>query len=177
MYCDTTPSAVWLLCHNTLQCIVIQTSIIQPPSHNTLQCIAIQFPINPIAHVAIQYPIAIPFSAFQPAIQFCIATQPRLFLQYNSSYSSPPHCNTISTHCTPQGPRSRYNCILAIQKKIKNFTIVWAVAQKRFLHQKNFFFFIFHFHSFQLFPTAGKTTKNYIYLFFFFIFLNTQINL
>ena len=168
MYCDTTPSTARFLCHNTLQCIVIQTSIIQPPSHNTLQCIAIQFLINPTAHVAIQYPIAIPFSTFQPAIQFCIATQPRLFLQHNSSYSSPPHCNTISTHCTPQGPRSRYNCLLAIQKKKKkNFTIVWAVAQKWFLHQ---FFFFFHF-SFPLIPATGKFQKKkkkiHVCIFFF----------
>ena len=118
------------------------------------------------------------FSAFQPTIQFCIATQPRLFLQYNSNYSSPPHCNTISTHCTPQGPRSRCNCLLAIQKKKKKkFHYSLGSSPKRFLHQI-FFFFIFHFHLIQLFPAAGKTTKNYIYLFFFFfIFLNTEINL
>ena len=78
-YCNTPPG------HNTVQCIAIHSCLKSFPSplatiqiffflqhipqpsshlsHNTLQCIAIQLPSNPTAHVALQYPIAIKFSA------------------------------------------------------------------------------------------------------------------
>ena len=83
MYCNTIPSAARFLCHNTLQCIVIQTSTIQPQYNRRL---AIQF-----THCTpkLQYtsPIAIQFSSHST-----------LLLQYNSNslahlqYTS--YCNT-----------------------------------------------------------------------------------
>ena len=171
MYCNTTPSAARLLCHNTLQCIVIQTSIIQPPSHNTLPCIAIQFPINPTAHVAIHNTLL--QYHFQPS-----SLQYNFVLQLNLDYS----CNTIQAiqapHIAIQFPPTAHpkglghDTIASLQykkkKKKKKFTIVWAVAQKRFLHQKKIFFF-FHF-SFPLIPATGKFQKIHVCIFFFFHF-------
>ena len=151
---------------------MIQTSIIQPPSHNTLQCIAIQFPNNPNCPCCNTIPYC--NTIFQPS-----SLQYNFVLQLNLDYS----CNTIQTiqahHIAIQFPPTAHpkglghDAIASLQykkKKKKYFTIVWAVAQNGSCI-KFFFFFIFHFHSIQLFPAAGKTTKNYIYLFFFFHFL------
>ena len=71
-YCNTILATAHPLQYNLLCCNTILATTL---SCNTLCCVAIQS--------FMQYNIAL-----QPAIQFCIATQPRQFLQYNSSYSS-----------------------------------------------------------------------------------------
>ena len=65
-------------------------------------------------------PVAVLRYTYQPCSlsHDCIAIQFKLFKPTTLKYTEPSttqYCNTISTHCTPQGPRSRYNWLLAIQ--------------------------------------------------------------
>ena len=138
--------------HNTVNCIVIQFSLLQPFCHNTLDCIAIQS--KPTQQPLLQYtPVYCntnsTLQAYFSSIQYSV-------LQYNFhySFSSPLSCNTIAR--------------LAIQKKKKNFSQYnLGSSPKTVLHIKFFFFII---------SSSWKITKIYIYLFFFFILHNTQIN-
>ena len=117
--------------------LVIHSCILQYNFH------VVCFPTILQYNVAIQFP---PFSCntitshytTKVAIQFCIATQPTLFLQYNSSYSSLLLYNTIFTTIFFFQPSLlQYNCKVAIQIFFFFSQDNWAVAQKRFLH---FFF-------------------------------------
>ena len=91
LYCNTITSATRFLCHNTLQCIVIQTSTIQPQYNRRL---AIQF-IHCTPNLQYTSPIAIQFSSHSNpslAIQF---QQPsplaiHLILQYKPSQPTLP---------------------------------------------------------------------------------------
>ena len=141
---------------------ILQYKISSVSQHSTFQvyCIAIQFPaIQCLAYLLSHNTL------------YCIVIQPAFTsLQYNlycntktlklASPSSPLSCNTIET--------LQYNFFFF------SHNIVWAVAQKRFLHQIFFLFlFIFHFHSFQLLENSEKTSIHI----FFFSFSHTQINL
>ena len=129
---------------------ILQYKISSVSQHSTFQvyCIAIQFP-------AIQ---CLTYLLSHNTL-YCIVIQPAFTsLQHNlycntktlklASPSSPLSCNIIGT--------LQYNFFFS-------HNIVWAVVQKRFLHQNFFFLFIFHFHSFQLLENYEKT---YIHFFF-----------
>ena len=117
------PAASRLLAMSWAGCVVLQHSPALPPLAcdntiylycdtgiltslaaycNTIHCIATQLSSSP-------------FNTIPVAIQFCIATQPSLFLQYNPVFQ-PSYCNTKISH-----------------------NIVWAVAEFNFSAQ-NFLF-------------------------------------
>ena len=97
------PTLPHLACDNTI-CLYCDTGILTSLAAccNIIHCIATQLSSSP-------------FNTIPVVIQFCIATQPSLFLQYNPVFQ-PSYCNTKISH-----------------------NIVWAVAQFNFSAQ-NFLF-------------------------------------
>ena len=111
VYCNTIPSAARFLCHNTLQCIVIQISTIQPQYNRRLtiqftHCtpklqytspISIQFSSHSNPSLAIQFQQPSPL-AIHLILQYNFPATQTLLLQYNSNslahlkYTS--YCNT-----------------------------------------------------------------------------------
>ena len=90
LYCDKIPSCLAPFGHNTVYVLRYNAHSLQAClSHNTLHCIAIQLPSNPTAHVAIQYPIAIQFSASPTCNTPHIAIQSTPQTVPLSQYTSP----------------------------------------------------------------------------------------
>ena len=163
-------------CCNTI-CLYCDTGFLTSPSAycNTIHCIAIQFSSSPSNTIPV-------------AIQFCIATQPSLFLQYNSAFQPSycninqpaaiqkpltsllkplscntnwPYCNTTYTNYTSL--QSQYNHTLAIQSCFFFSQYNLGSSPKRFYTTKFFFSLLIIF--FPLFPAVGKIIQIYIYFF------------
>ena len=151
--CRAPSACPWLGC--ALYCNTMP-SLLQPSRHNTLDCIAIQSSIPLAASVTIQYPV----------------------LQYNFSSQPTTHsCNTIcciAIQLPALKPSSlEYKNCIAIQFS----TPSQLAIHFKFLYQ--FFFLRFslyiyiYIYIFNYFQQPEKSLK----IIFFFIFLNTQINL
>ena len=166
--------ALLLHCHNTPRYIMIQKlSSLPTLCHNIAG--VLQYNI-PTAHLSCNTLPLLQYS-FPAYLKYNFSTTSSLSVTIHSSvlrYNQPSpsltslqynlYCNTKTLK--PASPSSPLSCntIGTLQYKFFFFfnNIVWAVAQKRFLHQ-NFFFFIFHFHSFQLLENSKKNIYTHIF--------------
>ena len=166
--------ALLLHCHNTPRYIMIQKlSSLPTLCHNIAG--VLQYNI-PTAHLSCNTLPLLQYS-FPAYLKYNFSTTSSLSVTIHSSvlrYNQPSpsltslqynlYCNTKTLK--PASPSSPLSCntIGTLQYKFLFFfnNIVWAVAQKRFLHQI-FFFFIFHFHSFQLLENSKKNIYTHIF--------------
>ena len=148
MYCNTNfPSQISCNTIPAIQCLAYLLS------HNTLYCIVIQPAQQALPTCNTPWCIAIQFLSLEA--YYCNTNF--LILQYKPIKLHPQGCNTIGT-----------------LQYIFFFTIVWAVAQKRFLHQILFFFFIYllletqkNTYPFFFSNTSNKFIEFYFHSFFF----------
>ena len=131
-----------------------------PFLHSLLHTSNLAIQILPIAIYSAQLPTCNTIVVFQ----YHLATTLSIAIQFAYSLLYV----TIQLACV-SNLLLQYNWTLAIQIFFFR-NIIWAIAQKRFY--TIFFSFLF----FSSFPATGKIIKN-IYLFFFSISHNTQINL
>ena len=155
------------------------------PSHNTVQCIAIHSPALLAAPVTIQnlYRDTLPSPTHclfchntlntVPAIQALLIHNTLTVLNYNSNNLAT--CNIPHIAIQNLANLHFHGHYVTIQFLLSQYN--WAVAQ--FSPCTNFFFFCFslYFFSHNINFQLLENTKKNIYLFFFLIFQNTQINL
>ena len=147
MYCNTLPSVARFLCHNTLQCIVIQTSTIQPQYNMRL---AIQF-----THCTSKLQYTSPI-----AIQFSSHSNPSLAIQFQQPSPLAIHLILQYKPRQPALPRLQYRFSIKIQ--------LGSTPNQFFAHLFFFFFFVFHLLLFFIyFQLLENAQKKYIYTFFF----------